>query len=381
MDIRSLFPAQADTVSEEKMMFEEVLKNDERAILSLRSLYKSYGYRPFKMSKFEEYELYLKNKDFLVSDRVITFNDTDGRLLALKPDVTLSIIKNTRAGAYDKQKVYYNENVYRVSGATGQFKEIMQMGLECIGDIDSSDVFEVVALAAESLAKISDDYVLDISHMGIITTLLGECGKDTDFARRVTALISEKNSHELGALCDEYGIPEGNREKLLSLITIYGERASVIERLSAVCTSEAAKAALSELSELDKLLAERGFGEKVRFDFSVVNNMSYYNGIVFKGFLAGICDGVLAGGEYDNLLRTMKQDRRGIGFALYLDLLEELSGDRAEFDVDVLLVYDNSASPSAVSQKKEEIIREGLTVYSSSVVPEKIRYKKIVKVN
>jgi histidyl-tRNA synthetase len=120
--------------------------------------------------------------------------------------------------------------------------------------------------------------------------------------------------------------------KLSSLIGIYGERSTVVERLAPICTSSEAMAALSELSALDKLLTARGIGEKVRFDFSVVNNMSYYNGIVFKGFLSGICDGVLAGGEYDNLLRSMKQDRRGIGFALYLDLLEELEEDCEEYD-------------------------------------------------
>ena len=76
------------------MIEEAILKNEERAILKLRSLYKKYGYMPFKMSKFEEYDLYVRNKDFLISDRVITFNDTNGKLLALKPDVTLSIIKN-----------------------------------------------------------------------------------------------------------------------------------------------------------------------------------------------------------------------------------------------------------------------------------------------
>ena len=112
------------------MLDEKVLKKEEEAIFALRSLYKRYGYVPFKMSKFEEYDLYVGNKDFLVSDRVITFNDTDGRLLALKPDVTLSIIKHTADEQGIKHKVFYNENVYRVSGTTGQFKEIMQMGLE-----------------------------------------------------------------------------------------------------------------------------------------------------------------------------------------------------------------------------------------------------------
>ena len=49
----------------------KILKNDERAVYKLRSLYRKYGYMPFKMSKFEEYELYVRNKDFLVSDRII----------------------------------------------------------------------------------------------------------------------------------------------------------------------------------------------------------------------------------------------------------------------------------------------------------------------
>ena len=59
------------------------------------SVFESYGYRQFRMSKFEEYDLYVRNKDFLLSDKIITFNDTNGKLMALKPDVTLSIIKNS----------------------------------------------------------------------------------------------------------------------------------------------------------------------------------------------------------------------------------------------------------------------------------------------
>ena len=72
------------------------LKREERVLFTLRALYQRYGYAQYKMGKFEEYDLYVRNKDFLVSDGVITFTDTDGRLMALKPDVTLSIIKNTR---------------------------------------------------------------------------------------------------------------------------------------------------------------------------------------------------------------------------------------------------------------------------------------------
>ena len=95
---------------------ENILKDDEITTFKLRSLYSDNGYRQFKMSKFEEYDLYMKNKDFLISDGIITFNDTNGKLLALKPDVTLSIVKNSKDIPGYVQKLYYNENVYRVSG-------------------------------------------------------------------------------------------------------------------------------------------------------------------------------------------------------------------------------------------------------------------------
>ncbi len=106
-----------------------ILTLGERTVFALRELYKSYGYSQYKMSKFEEYDLYANNKSFLVSENVITFTDTDGKLMALKPDVTLSIIRNARPEESGVDKVFYDENVYRVSKGTHAYKEIMQAGL------------------------------------------------------------------------------------------------------------------------------------------------------------------------------------------------------------------------------------------------------------
>ena len=148
-----------------------ILRSGEQTIYRLRGLYEKYGYRRFKMSKFEEYDLYVQNKDFLISDSVITFTDTNGKLMALKPDVTLSIVKNTTDEPQSIQKVYYNENVYRISKGTQGFKEIMQVGLECFGDIDNFNICEVLTLACKSLKSISEKSVLDISHLGVITSV------------------------------------------------------------------------------------------------------------------------------------------------------------------------------------------------------------------
>lgn len=88
------------------------IKNDEEAILKFKNLYKKFGYRQYKMNKFEEYDLYAENKNFLLNSNIITFTDLNGKLMALKPDVTLSIAKNVKE-TEGTQKLYYNENVYR----------------------------------------------------------------------------------------------------------------------------------------------------------------------------------------------------------------------------------------------------------------------------
>ena len=154
----------------------EILKAEERAVFALRALYRSRGYRSYKMSRFEAYDLYVTNKDFLRSDRVITFSDRSGRLLAMKPDVTLSIIKNAADAPGQILKVYYNENVYRADSGTQGFREILQTGLECVGDLSGYEIAEVACLAAESLELLGGAFVMNLSHMGFVWAVLDESG-------------------------------------------------------------------------------------------------------------------------------------------------------------------------------------------------------------
>ncbi len=360
-------------------MDKSILGSGEAAIFKLRQLYKSYGYLPFKMSKFEEYDLYVRNKDFLVGNGVITFMDTNGDLLALKPDVTLSIIKNTADAHGSVRKVYYDENVYRISGDTNRFKEIMQTGIECIGDVDAYAIYEVLYLAARSLFEISEDFVLDISHMGILKAMLDDSTDDSAVKAALTELIAQKNAHELSALCDAKGILPAARDKLLALIGMHGEPEAVMKRLTPLCESEDAKIAYKSLSALVELLSACELAGKLRLDFSVVNNMSYYDGIVFKGFLAGLPEGVLAGGQYGALLRGMGRDADAVGFAIYLDMLEDLGYVSEAYDVDVLLLYSDDTDSTVLISRIKELTDKGLSVSAQRAVPEKLKYKELIK--
>ena len=302
----------------------QFLKDDEKAILSFRSLYQKYGYLPFKMSKFEEYDLYVKNKDFLVSDSVITFNDTNGKLLALKPDVTLSIIKNSTDEIGCKQKVYYNENVYRVSKGTKSFKEIRQAGLECLGAVSNTEIIEVLSLASKSLKEISDSYALEISHLGIVKGVLEYFEISTDGCNQIIKFLGEKNSQGVVDVCKQENLDDKSTVLIEKLVTVYGEPEKVLKEIEPLRLNQKIS---DDINQLQDVLKGLGNDKNVHVDFSVVNDMKYYNGFAFKGFIEGIPTGILSGGQYDRLMKKMGKNSQAIGFAVYLDELGKQSGN------------------------------------------------------
>ena len=216
--------------------FTQYLTKEEKTMLSLRALYRHMGYSSFKMSQFEEYDLYVRNKEFLIGDSVMTFTDADGRLLALKPDVTLSIVKNFKGDKADIEKYCYNERVYRFLREKHGFSEILQSGVECLGAVDLVTTAEIISLASESLARIGTPYLLEISHMAIIKALVGEITESEDLQAKIFHAIGEKNIHEIRLLCTEceaLGILE-------DVLALRGEPGEVLRTLRLMELPEAA---------------------------------------------------------------------------------------------------------------------------------------------
>lgn len=304
--------------------FLSVLSKEEVISLSLRALYNEYGYKKYRMSKFEEYDLYVKNKDFLISERVITFNDTDGKLLALKPDVTLSIVKNVKPSG-DLIKLYYNENVYRVVKSGEGFKEIMQSGLECIGSVDFDTISEVLFLAGKSLEAISCNNVLVLSHLDVISGIIDYVNLSSVAKKEFIKLLGEKNLYAIKDLCLKENLSSENSNLLQKLVTVFGNANNIMEKLSVFAVNKQTSDAVNVLQNCVLDLVKRGLSQdKITIDFSVVNDMKYYNGIAFKGYVEGVPTGILSGGEYDNLMKMMGKSSKAIGFAVYLDSVSRI---------------------------------------------------------
>lgn len=304
----------------------DVLDESEKISFALRALYNEYGFERYRMGKFEEYDLYSRNKDFLISDAVITFTDTNGKLMALKPDVTLSIIKNNKDRPDIVKKLYYNENVYRISKGSGGFREILQTGVECFGAVDHRCIREVLALAARSLQEVSGDYMLEISDLTIISAFVDRIPASEEVRKSILKCIGEKNRHTIMQICAEQDIPEQYGNDLSELLKLYGPPDTVLEGLKRLCGNRNLEEELHRLEEVVLSFRDSALYPHFLIDFSAVSDMNYYNGIIFRGFLAGVADSVLSGGQYDRLMEKMGRKSKAIGFAVYMDRLHGALG-------------------------------------------------------
>lgn len=335
-----------------------ILKPEESVALRLRKLYRDYGYLHYKVGKFEEYDFYMRNKNFLPDGNILTFTDTDGRLMALKPDITLSIVKNAAGRKNGTQKFCYNENVYRTTG--GGFREIMQTGLECIGALDTCAVSEVVTLAYKSLECFNGRFLLDLSHMGFVSDLIEDTGADEELTARLMRALGEKNIAEIKALGNNAGLKREPVERLCDAASLYGTPDEILPRMYSLAHGKKSKAAAEELKETVDTVCKVCDCSNLRIDFSLVNDGNYYNGIIFQGFLEGIPKKILAGGRYDKLMRKMGSSNDAIGFAVYFDeMLNRISGG---YDVDILLIYDEGTPAAAVAEKAFELRNAGKSV-------------------
>jgi len=351
--------------------------NDQKVIDFLGTLYRQYGYQPYKVTKFEEYDLYVQNKNFLVSDRMLTFTDTNGKLMALKPDITLSIVKNARPQPGDIEKVCYCENVFRTAPGHNGFQEITQVGLECLGALDDYTLSEVIMLACRSLATITDRYQLQVSHAGFLDALLSQV--PSALHGEILQLIRSKNVPALKDFCLASDMDRTIAEQFLLLSGTFGPLHAVLPSLTPLLGNEQTRQAWEELNAIDDAMVQYGLSDHVYLDFSVINDLSYYNGILFQGYVDGLHTHILAGGRYDRLMEKMGKQAAGMGFAVYVSLLERFWVREETFDGDVLLMYDDTSTPLQVAQAVESIAAGGKSVKAARTDTGRFRCRETVK--
>ena len=338
------------------------LKEEEKIILKLRKHYEQYGYKKIKLSKFESYGLYNENADFIKTENIITFMAPTGKLQTLRPDVTLSIVKKyARDKKKEMEKLYYIENIYRLSKEDMEYKELNQIGVEILGESDGYSDFEIINLAAESLEVINKKFILDISNINYLSGLFEEMKLGYTLEKEVLMNIQHKNVHDLEKILTRENVESKYKEILIKIPDLSGKFDRVITEAEKLVLNEKMQNALDELKRLGQAFPELIKNGKILLDFSIVNSLDYYNGLIFHGYIENNPKIILSGGNYDKLIEKYDKNKGATGFAIYLD---ELSGKykmEKEYDFDILILYKNGNNAKLLDIVKD-YIKQGFTI-------------------
>jgi ATP phosphoribosyltransferase regulatory subunit len=207
--------------------------------------------------------------------------------------------------------------------------------------------------------------------------LLESAGVDADVMPDFLALIGSKNVPAIKMLCSKCGISEENTDRICKASSMYLPIKSALDEIKPLLDGEKMQAAYDELYELYLILSSYGLTDKLYVDFSIVNDMNYYDGIIFKGFINGIFDSVLSGGRYDRLMEKLGKKMGAIGFAVYLDQLERFGASDDGYDVDVLLLYNDDTPVSKVISAVNRFRADGKSVRATNTLDKSVSYKKL----
>ena len=318
------------------------MSKKDLVLLDIRKMYDLYGYKRISLPSFEEYDLYNENKDF-IDRNILTVMSPNGKLLALRPDITLSVAKKiSKDQSLKYSKIYYQENTYNLTKFMG-YEEDEQLGIELIGKESVFLDFEIVDLAVKSLDIINEKSLIVLSHAGFISSIFDNLNLEYEVKEEIFDCINKKNSHDIKKILENSKfVSENVKELIYKIPGLSGDLDDITKKLSKYGINDNIKKILLELKQLNNLLLKFHKRSKIVFDFSVIKNLNYYNGIILQGYIEGFPNVILTGGRYDRLFEKFGVDTGAVGFAILTDSLKGYYKDEDKNDFEILIAYDDS---------------------------------------
>ena len=320
--------------------FQDILPEEalarERISETARAVFSEAGYLPVETPLMED--LSALSGAGSVGESPFRLFDSDGRLLVLRPDLTLPVARlaaGRLADAPRPLRLRYSAPVVRErQSLRGQPRQFTQLGVELIGGEAADSEVEVVTL----LARVLDELGVETWHIACgsvapVAGLLDACAPDDAFRERAQELVHASDFVALDELASAAGIPDAAARALARIPRIHGGREALdeLDVLLAEAGVEEGARGVRELRDLAERISGAVPAGRLSFDFSTVNSFDYYPGIIFKGYAAGTTGAVASGGRYDRVLANLGlDDACACGFALSLERLQEALGERGE---------------------------------------------------
>ncbi|MDK2828911.1 MAG: phosphoribosyltransferase regulatory subunit [Clostridium butyricum] len=331
-------------------------------------IFYKWGYKEIITPTVEFYETFNYDSQTLKEEDMYKFFDNRGRILVLRPDMTIPIARVVETKFKDESlpiKLRYNSNVFRVHASLGgKRNEYTDCGVELIGLEDKKSDLEVLVLALEALEKLGlSDFKLEIGNIGFFEGVFKTLNISKESKEIIAQYIEDKNLKNLEDYLDEIDIKDEYKEFFNKLPWLFGDR-SILEEAKVLAFNEELKANLEYLENLYSELDILGYGNKVTFDLGMVPRLNYYTGIIFRGYGEGVGNTVLRGGRYDNLITIGEEYIPAIGFSLDINSVIEnvkISEKINTIDKSCKIYYSSKYRIEAI-RKSEKLRQEGKIV-------------------
>lgn len=328
----------------------------------LQNVFEGAGYSFVSTAILDYYDTYSDISNRIAQERMFKFTDLDGKLLVLRPDMTLSLARMATKHHEKHSKLCYFSNIWNAKEQGGlSSREVLQAGVEWFGSSGPFADAQMIALAIESLLSVGvKNFIIDIGHVGFFKGVLEEYGFDQKQMEGIRQSVNAKDM--IGASAIVKGTPA--EEVVLELPTLFGGM-EVIDKAEKLTQNVSARNALCYLREVYELLVSFGYENYISIDLGTVKSLSYYSGIVFTGLVRAIGAPVLSGGRYDNLAKDFASDFPAVGFAIGLKrilLALERQGDLLPLPkTDAVIVVESGAEKEGYALY-QKLRAEGKTV-------------------
>jgi len=250
---------------------------------NLRETARLFGFGEVMTPTFESTDLFVERSGEGIVDEMYAFEDKGGREIALRPELTASVMRfyvNEMQSKPKPVKVFYFGNMFRYERPqSGRYREFFQFGAELIGAPSMEADAEVIALAMQSLKSLGlEDTIVRIGHLAILQSLFDEMEIPQEQQGNCRRFIDKADLEGLEVLLSELGVDADKLESLVNIIKIKGSRPAIAK---AQAMTNAGDEGFIYLANLLKRLEAYGF-DRVAVDFGVARGLDYYTGMVFE---------------------------------------------------------------------------------------------------
>ncbi len=339
----------------------------EAIIDKLKEVIKMYSFDRIQTPTFEYMSVFYKDISLRKSKELYKFFDSEGDMLALRPDFTPSIARAVSKYYKDDKNVrlYYEGNVFINSKRyQGRLKEINQFGGELIGDNSICADAEIISIVVNSLVMCGlEDFQISIGHANIFKGLIDEANFNSDEIEELSLLMGNKNIYGLEDMLQSKNIDGDLKDLFILICKMYKPESKDFEELleKAKKVSKVYES-LKYLSDLYEILKLYDVEKYICFETDSVSNFDYYTGIIFSGYSYGSGETIVSGGRYDNLLSNFGKPKAAIGFAILVDqlqaALDKQNNNVEESNTKTIIVFTEEARNEAI-KKARDLRNEG----------------------